>query len=104
MPIWQKKGADLADIAKDMEALRMVGVPYTDEQIANAYNDAVAQAQDESDYHDGLVERYSKVTMRNFDGQKTTTELDALIAYLQVLGTMAELKDYSHDGTKRSGE
>ncbi|WP_286829600.1 MULTISPECIES: cytochrome-c oxidase, cbb3-type subunit II [Kordiimonas] len=99
-----KKGADLADIAKDMEALRMVGVPYTDEQIANAYNDAVAQAQDESDYHDGLVERYSKVTMRNFDGQKTTTELDALIAYLQVLGTMAELKDYSHDGTKRSGE
>lgn len=99
-----QRGADLADIAEHMEALRMVGVPYTDEQIANAYNDAMAQAQDESDYHDGLAERYSKVNMRNFDGQKTTTELDALIAYLQVLGTMAELKDYAHDGSKRSGE
>ncbi len=99
-----EKGVDLADIGRDLEALRMVGVPYTDEQIANAYNDAMAQAQDESDYHDGLAERYSKANMRNFDGQKTTTELDALIAYLQVLGTMAELKDYTHDGTKRSGE
>ncbi|NVJ69890.1 MAG: cytochrome-c oxidase, cbb3-type subunit II [Alphaproteobacteria bacterium] len=98
------KGANLEDIGKDMTALRMAGVPYTDEQIANAYNDAMAQAQDESDHHDGLMERYSKVNARNFDGQATTTEMDALIAYLQVLGTMAELKDYTHDGTKRSGQ
>ncbi|WP_417462690.1 cytochrome-c oxidase, cbb3-type subunit II [Kordiimonas sp.] len=99
-----RKGAKLAGIAADMKALQMVGVPYTDEQIANAYNDAMAQAQNESDHHDGLMERYTKINARNFDGQATTTELDALIAYLQVLGTMAELKDYVHDGGARSGK
>ncbi len=99
-----RRGADIDDIGQDMIALRMVGVPYTDEMIANAHSDALAQAADESDAVDGLMERYSKVNARNFDGQPTTTEMDALIAYLQVLGTMAELQDYKHDGTKRSGE
>jgi cytochrome c oxidase cbb3-type subunit 2 len=97
------KGAKLEGIGGDMKALRMAGVPYTDEMIENAYNDAMAQAQGESDHHDGLIERYGeRVIYRNFDGQDTTTELDALIAYLQVLGTMAELKDYVHDGEARS--
>jgi len=97
------KGAKLEGIGGDMKALRMAGVPYTDEMIENAYNDAMAQAQGESDHHDGLIERYGeRVIYRNFDGQETTTELDALIAYLQVLGTMAELKDYVHDGDARS--
>jgi cytochrome c oxidase cbb3-type subunit 2 len=98
------KAANLRDIGHHMAALRATGVPYTDEQIANAYNDAMAQAQDESDHHDGLLDRYGKANTRNFDGQLTTTEMDALIAYLQVLGTMVELKDYEHDGTKRSGQ
>ncbi len=100
----KRKLAKLENIDDHMVALRMTGVPYTDEQIANAYNDALAQAQLESDHHDGLLDRYSKVNTRNFDGQSVTTEMDALIAYLQVLGTMAELKDYEHDGTKRSGQ
>lgn len=99
-----ERGAKLDGIARDMEALRMVGVPYSDEQIANAYNDALAQAQGESDGHDGLLERYNKVNARNFDENSVTTELDALIAYLQVLGTLAELQDYTHDGSKRSGQ
>lgn len=99
-----RKGVKLENIDRDLIALRMVGVPYTDDMIENAYKDALAQASDESDDVDGLMERYSKVNARNFDGQPTTTELDALIAYLQVLGTMAELQDYKHDGTKRSGK
>ncbi|WP_020399870.1 cytochrome-c oxidase, cbb3-type subunit II [Kordiimonas gwangyangensis] len=97
------KVAKLEGIGSDMKALKMAGVPYTEEMIENAYNDAMAQAQGESDHHDGLIERYGeKVNYRNFDGQPITTELDALIAYLQVLGTMAELKDYVHDGEARS--
>lgn len=100
----QRKLAKLEKIDDHMVALRMTGVPYTDDQIANAYNDALAQAQLESDHHDGLLDRYTKVNTRNFDGQSVTTEMDALIAYLQVLGSMAELKDYEHDGTKRSGQ
>ena len=88
------RGAALDDIAEHMKALRMVGVPYTDEMIKNARFDAYAQAADESDYHEGLETRYPKAVYRNFDGQVTTTEMDALLAYLQILGTLAELRDY----------
>lgn len=86
---------DLDKADGDLKALRVVGVPYSDEMIASASQDGYAQAEAESDFHDGLYERYGdKVNARNFDGQSVTTEMDALIAYLQVLGTMAELKDY----------
>jgi len=88
------RGADLQNIAEDMKALRVIGVPYSDEMIAYARFDAYAQAADESEYHEGLEARYPKAVYRNFDGKATTTEMDALVAYLQVLGTMAELKDY----------
>ncbi|MCJ9427753.1 cytochrome-c oxidase, cbb3-type subunit II [Kordiimonas marina] len=93
------EGAHLDEIAADMRALRKTGVPYTDDMIKNAYKDALAQARNESDDFDGLQARYGTpfghtVNARNFDGQETTTELDALIAYLQVLGTMADFKDY----------
>lgn len=94
----------LETIGEDMRVLRMVGVPYTDDMIENAYNDAVAQTDAYSDGIDGLMSRYNKVTARNFDGETSTTEMDALIAYLQVLGTLAEIKDYQHDGSKRSGQ
>lgn len=97
----QNKGADLNDITKHLRALRAVGVPYTDAMIENAYNDAVGQARLESDQHDGLLERYGKLNMRDFDGQpEFVSEMDALVAYLQLLGTMAELKDYNPDVTK----
>lgn len=97
-----ERAAKLDNIADDLIALRMVGVPYTDEQIENAYADALSQAMDDAAGLDGLLSRYSKVNARNFDGQTTTTEMDALVAYLQVLGTLAELQDYKHDGNQRS--
>ena len=73
----------------------MVGVPYSDAMIENAYNDAMAQAHPDSDAA-GLTERYGdKVIQRAFDGDPNlTSDLDALVAYLQVLGTMADIKDY----------
>lgn len=94
-----RSGADLKDMDKHMKALRVIGVPYSDEMVENAYFDALAQAQTESDHHDGLAERYGeKVNMRDFDGDKNfTSEMDALVAYLQVLGTMADLQDYNPD-------
>jgi cytochrome c oxidase cbb3-type subunit 2 len=86
---------DLKMIGKQMGALKMVGVPYSDAMIENAYNDAMAQAHPDSDAS-GLTERYGdKVIQRAFDGEPNlTSELDALVAYLQVLGTMADIKDY----------
>ena len=90
--------ADIGKIAMDLKALRMAGVPYSDEQIAEAYNDAMAQARPESENRDGLLERYGEVNTRDFDGQPNfVSEMDALVAYLQVLGTMAKLEDYDPD-------
>ena len=87
--------ADLHDIGQHLRTLRMVGVPYTDEMIENAYNDAVTQAHPDADAS-GLIKRYGKkVQQRDFDGQlQLVSEMDALIAYLQVLGTLADIKDY----------
>ncbi|MEM6603650.1 MAG: cytochrome-c oxidase, cbb3-type subunit II [Pseudomonadota bacterium] len=94
-----KRGADLRDIQQELEVLALAGVPYTQDMIDHAYHDAMAQARGESDHHEGLIARYGeKVNYRDFDGQPTlVSEMDALIAYLQVLGTMAELKNYDPD-------
>jgi cytochrome c oxidase cbb3-type subunit 2 len=76
-----------------------VGVPYTEEMIAEAQADFLAQADPDSDY-DGLEARYGDegvgnvVNVRNFDGQPELTEMDALIAYLQVLGTMVDFSTF----------
>lgn len=85
--------AKLSDIGDHLKALRIVGVPYTDEQIANAYIDAMAQANTEDVDANvaGLKARYGdKVNARNFDNKPVVSEMDALIAYLQVLGTMVD--------------
>jgi cytochrome c oxidase cbb3-type subunit 2 len=78
---------------------QLVGVPYNDVMIANAASDFENQADPDSDY-DGLQERYPGATVRNFDGQKDLTEMDALIAYLQVLGTMVDFSTFEPDQSR----
>ena len=79
-----------SDIAAHLETLRTVGVPYTDEMVAEARADLVAQASNEAD-HEGLLARYPKAVARDFDGQPgRLTEMDALVAYLQILGRMVD--------------
>lgn len=90
-------GVGLSSIKKHLHALRAVGVPYTDEMINEAYHDAVAQATDGGDAS-GLEKRYGKVNVRNFDGNKMmVSEMDALIAYLQKLGTDVDFRTYDPD-------
>jgi len=80
------------DIADHLNALATVGVPYSKEAIANAAADLKAQADPDAD-HAGLLKRYPKTQTRDFDGNpKRLTEMDALIAYLQVLGTMVDFE------------
>jgi len=86
-------------IAEVMRANRMVGVPYTDADIANAEADLKAQADPDRD-SSGLVERYNKVNVSNFDGQSRLTEMDALVAYLQVLGTMVDFSTFEPDASR----
>lgn len=84
------------DLAEHLKVLRMVGVPYSDDMVMQAVEDARAQAAPLYEVDtSGLMERYGDdVNARDFDGQpKQITEMDALVAYLQVLGTMAKLED-----------
>jgi cytochrome c oxidase cbb3-type subunit II len=82
-----------------MSAHRMVGVPYTDDHMANVADDFAAQADPNADTT-ALLARYGKVTVANFDGQPQVTEMDALIAYLQVLGTMVDFTTFTPDPSR----
>ncbi len=99
-----KRAAKLDDLSAHLKTLRLVGVPYTDEEIANAPADAIAQASPDGTGIDGLKARYGdKVNARDFDGNpELTSELDAVIAYLQVLGTMVDFTTYQPDGSASS--
>lgn len=75
-------------------ANRVVGVPYTDEMIANTEADMKAQADPEADTTE-LLKRYPKAKTGDFDGNpKELTEMDALVAYLQMLGTLVDFSTY----------
>ncbi|MCB8836781.1 cytochrome-c oxidase, cbb3-type subunit II [Aurantimonas sp. VKM B-3413] len=80
------------DLGLHLAAQQRIGVPYTDEMIANAARDALGQALPDSDYAAGVKERYGdKAQISAFDGVTTElTEMDALVAYLQVLGTLTD--------------
>jgi cytochrome c oxidase cbb3-type subunit 2 len=88
-----------ADLGAHLKALRAVGVPYSDDMIVNAKADAYAQASPDSPNAEDLLKRYGQVTtVRTFDGVPgRLTEMDALVAYLQVLGRLT-------DAAQKSGE
>ena len=91
--------ADTQDVVAKLETYAMVGVPYTSEMIEAAKADFAAQADPDSDYA-GLQERYAKAEVRNFDGQPGVSEMDALVAYLQVLGTMVDFSTFQPDASR----
>ena len=78
---------------------RFVGVPYTEEMIENALIDFQAQGDPDSDW-DGVVERYPGAVVSNFDGRPELTEMDALIAYLQMLGTLVDFSTFTPDASR----
>ena len=87
-------------IQDSLKTHSIVGVPYSDEMIAEAQADFAVQADPNADAS-GLEARYGEdafgtpVNVRNFDGQPEVTEADALIAYMQVLGTMVDFSTYT---------
>ena len=96
-----KTELDTWSISQKLAANRLIGVPYSEEMVENALADLKAQADPESDT-DGLEERYQKISIRDFDGNPdTVTELDALIAYLQMLGTLVDLEAYKQNENLR---
>ncbi len=89
----------VSDIADHLAANAMLGVPYTQDMVDNAVADMRAQAEPESDGVDALIGRYGdKVPVSNFDGNiDELTEMDALVAYLQMLGTLVDFNLYQAD-------
>jgi cytochrome c oxidase cbb3-type subunit 2 len=82
-----------------LETHRFVGVPYNDEMIEQARFDFVQQATDFGD-HEGLLERYPGAQARDFDGNPEVTEMDALVAYLQMLGTLVDFSTFTPDESR----
>ena len=78
---------------------RRVGVPYTDEMIAEAKADFKLQIDPDGDT-DGLLERYPGAQVRNFDTQPGVSEMDALIAYMQMLGTLVDFSTFTPDASR----
>ncbi|MCF6272668.1 MAG: cytochrome-c oxidase, cbb3-type subunit II [Rhodobacteraceae bacterium] len=83
-----------------IRAEQMVGVPYDQAMYDSAKSDVLAQLDPYSDGIDGLLERYPGAVARNFDGQPELTEMDALVAYLQVLGTMVDFSTFTPDESR----
>jgi cytochrome c oxidase cbb3-type subunit II len=80
------------DMTAHLTALSRVGVPYSQKSIDSANADIVAQADPEANSED-LKRRYPKAQVRDFDGDPSrVTEMDALIAYLQMLGTLVDVE------------
>lgn len=92
---------DVSDPAAHLIANRRVSVPYTDDMIANASADIKVQADIDGDWDD-LLARYPKAVVGDFDGDpKRLTEMDALVAYLQMVGTLVDFSTYEPDLTAR---
>ncbi len=92
---------DAKNFTDHLKANRTVGVPYSDTMIENAAADLKAQANPDADTG-GLEERYAKISVRDFDGNpKRVSEMDALVAYLQMLGTLVDLEAYKQEENLR---
>ena len=87
------------DVTDLVATHRTVGVPYSDEMIANVSGDFRVQVDPMGDY-DALLERYPGAQVRSFDGQPGISEMDALIAYLQMLGTLVDFSTFVPDATR----
>ena len=90
------------DIADHLRVNRTIGVPYTDAMIENAIADLETQANPDEGDVDAMLERYPGAQARIFDGDdRHVTELDALIAYLQMLGTLVDFDSFDASANNR---
>ena len=98
----QERALDYSQAEAWLKANRAVGVPYSDEMIEKAEQHLRAQVDPFSDYYDELLAAYPKAQIRDFDGNpRQISEMDALIAYLQVLGTMVDFETYEAEENYR---
>lgn len=90
---------DYGNIDDHLRASAIVGVPYTDEMIESAKGDVELQAGVNTEALEDFLARYPKAQARSFDGDASAvSELDALIAYMQMLGTLVDFATFDAAG------
>ncbi|MGE0848461.1 MAG: cytochrome-c oxidase, cbb3-type subunit II [Hyphomicrobiaceae bacterium] len=91
---------DMGDVVARLKTLRLIGVPYSDEMIEKAKADLTAQVMPDSRPARELMRRYPKAKVAKFDGRPgdAPSELDALVAYLQILGTLVDFTSFDASG------
>ena len=93
---------DYKHIRENMSVLALEGVPYTPEMIEKADADIKAQLSPDDPSVTDLVKRYPKaVAHASLGGDVGVTEQDALVAYLQMLGTTVDFKLYDDKANLR---
>ncbi|MEZ5875304.1 MAG: cytochrome-c oxidase, cbb3-type subunit II [Hyphomicrobiales bacterium] len=98
-PFLAQRELDYGDIAEKLKVLRIEGVPYTDEMIESAKGDLELQAGANAEGMKEFLARYPKAQARSFDGDPSyVSELDALIAYMQMLGTLVDFAKFDAAG------
>ncbi|OYX30603.1 MAG: cytochrome-c oxidase, cbb3-type subunit II [Caulobacterales bacterium 32-69-10] len=98
-----RKNLHTDDIQLKVKAMSRLGVPYTQAMIDNAQADLTAQADAADMGGAGMKRRYGpKIAQRDFDGDPSRlTEMDAIIAYLQQLGTQVDFSTYKAEENAR---
>jgi len=91
-PFLANNKIEYGDIEQHLKTLKIVGVPYTDEQVANAKADFEAQANPDADTT-AFEKRYPKAVIGKATPGAGITEMDALVAYLQMMGTLVRFGD-----------
>jgi len=98
-PFLAKNRLKISDIEDHLKANAAVNVPYNDDMVKSARADLIAQTNPDSEQAEALVKRYPKAQIRQFDGNpEFISELDALIAYMQMLRTLVDFTKYDTAG------
>ena len=100
-PFMKDRALEASDIENHLKALTMVNVPYTEDMIAAALDDLKVQSDPDGD-HEGLLARYPKAVVGDLDGNPDKlTEMDAIVAYLQMLGTLVDFTQYKPEDLRQ---
>lgn len=100
-PFLAQRKLNYSDIEARLKTLQTLGDPYSDDAVKNARADLEVQVNPEAFQEvEALKKRYAKVQIRKFDGRpgQPVSELDALVAYLQMLGTLVDFTSFDASG------
>jgi len=92
---------DQGDMRAHLRAQSRIGVPYDEAAILAANDDLRLQADPFGNARE-FNRRYPRAQVRDFDGDPShVTEMDALVAYLQMLGTLVDFEAAAAQETRQ---